>query len=125
LTDAGFWGILAPEAAFSRSRKWLEPVREHFHDQTTRLQNLLKEYLPGGEFPRPKASFLACRVLPTPDSTEEPADAFLREARVALKPGINFGAVGQGCARLNMGTSAERLERIVTAMGQVWPPHAG
>ena len=125
LTDAGFWGILATEAAFSRSREWLDTVREHFHDQTTHLTNLLKEHLPGVAFHPPKASFLAWLDFTNTDLTEEPADYFLREARVALNPGINFGAVGQGCARLNMGTSAERLERIVTAMGQVWPPHAG
>jgi len=123
LTDAGFWGILATEAAFSRSREWLDTVREHFHDQTTRLTNLLKEHLPGVAFHPPKASFLAWLDFTNTDLSEEPADYFLREARVALNPGINFGAVGQSCARLNMGTSAERLERIVTAMGQAWPPN--
>ena len=58
------------------------------------------------------------------DLREEPSEYFLREARVALNPGTRFGAAGEGYARLNMGTSAERLERIIKAMGKAWPPAA-
>lgn len=122
LNDAGFWGILATEAAFRDSRDWLDTVREHFEVQTQLLTNLLAQHLPGVTFHPPKASFLAWLDFGNTALTEEPAEYFLREANVALSPGTNFGAVGHGCARLNMGTSAERLDRIVTAMGTAWPP---
>lgn len=121
LTDAGFWGILATEAAFRDGRDWLDAVREHFQAQTKFLAKLLAEHLPGVTYHPPQASFLAWLDFQNTDLTEEPADYFLREARVALSPGLNFGAVGAGCARLNIGTSAERLERIITAMGAAWP----
>ena len=122
LNDTGFWGILATEAAFRDSRDWLDTVRDHFQAQTQLLTNLLATHLPGVAFHQPKASFLAWLDFRNTGLTEEPADYFLRVARVALSPGTNFGAVGQGCARLNMGTSAERLERIIETMGSVWPP---
>lgn len=122
LNDAGFWGILATEAAFRDGRDWLDTVREHFQTQSQRLTELIATHLPGVEFHPPQASFLAWLNFRNTDLTEEPVDYFLREARVALSPGAGFGSVGQRCARLNMGTSAERLERIVTAMGAAWPP---
>lgn len=122
LNDSGFWGILATEAAFKDCRAWLDAVREHFQAQTELLTDLLPHHLPGVKFHPPQASFLAWLDFSDTDLTEEPADYFLREARVALSPGSSFGSVGTSCARLNMGTSAERLERIVTAMGAVWPP---
>lgn len=121
LTDSGLWGILATEAAFSQSRDWLDTVREHFEAQTQRLTRLLAEHLPGVKFHAPEASFLAWLDFQDTDLEEEPSAYFLREARVALNPGINFGVVGEGCARLNIGTSAERLERIIKAMGTAWP----
>lgn len=121
LNDTGFWGILATEAAFRDSRDWLDTVREHFQAQTQRLAELLDTHLPGVRFHPPEASFLAWLDFRDTELTEDPADYFLREARVALSPGTGFGAVGESCARLNMGTSAERLERIVKAMGSVWP----
>lgn len=122
LTDSGFWGILATEAAYSQSRDWLDTVREHFKEQTRLLSELLAEHLPGVRFHPPKASFLAWLDFRDTDLTEDPTDYFLREARVALNSGTSFGAVGAGFARLNMGTSTERLERIVAAMGTAWPP---
>lgn len=124
LTDSGFWGILATEAAFSQSRDWLDTVREHFEAQTGRLTQLLAEHLPEVKFHPPEASFLAWLDFGDTDLREEPSEYFLREARVALNPGTRFGAAGEGYARLNMGTSAQRLERIIKAMGKAWPPAA-
>lgn len=122
LTESGFWGILATEAAFAHSRGWLDTVREHFQAQTDRLTELLAEHLPGVTFHPPRASFLAWLDFRETGLAEEPSEYFLREARVALNAGTQFGAVGESFARLNMGTSAERLERIIKAMGAAWPP---
>lgn len=114
--------MLATEAAFRDSRPWLDMVRNHFQEQTQHLTRLIAEHLPGVTFHPPQASFLAWLNFRDTELTEEPADYFLQEARVALSPGINFGDAGRGYARMNMGTSTERLERIITAMGAAWPP---
>src|SRR5699024_2135639 len=96
------------------------PTRRSSDLQTELLTELLAEHLPGVTFHPPKASFLAWLDFRDTDLTEEPADFFLREARVALSPGNSFGTVGAGRVRLNMGTSTERLERIIVAMGKAW-----
>lgn len=122
LNDSGFWGILATEAAYRDSRVWLDVVREHFQSQSQHLTELVTTHLPGVTFHPPKASFLAWLDFRQTELAEDPAEYFLREARVALNPGTRFGDVGAGYARLNFGTSTERLERIIQAMGSVWPP---
>ena len=122
LNDSGFWGILATEAAYRDSTVWLDVVREHFQSQSQHLSELVTTHLPGVTFHPPKASFLAWLDFRQTELAEDPADYFLREARVALNPGTRFGDVGAGYARLNFGTSMERLERIIQAMGSVWPP---
>ena len=45
------------------------------------------------------------------------ADLFLREAHVAVTPGIAFGAAGEGHVRLSFATSDELLERAVDRLG--------
>jgi cysteine-S-conjugate beta-lyase len=47
----------------------------------------------------------------------EPADYLLSKAKVALSPGIPFGAtVGSGFARLNFATPRVILDRAIEAM---------
>jgi cystathionine beta-lyase len=47
----------------------------------------------------------------------EPAEYLLSEAKVALSPGIPFGAaVGAGFARLNFGTTRAILDRAIEAI---------
>jgi aspartate aminotransferase len=52
------------------------------------------------------------------DSTEA-ADRFLREAHVAVTPGLAFGAAGDGHVRLSFATGDEELEKAVTWIGDV------
>ena len=52
-------------------------------------------------------------------TSSEAADLFLREAHVAVTPGIAFGAAGEGHVRLSFATSDELLERAVERIGGV------
>ena len=64
----------------------------------------------------PEATYLAwldCRAIGPDDSAR---DAFLERGRVALEPGLKFGAAGAGFARLNYATSPEIIESAVAAM---------
>jgi cysteine-S-conjugate beta-lyase len=107
---AGYLGAVAAEAAFRAGDAWLDGV------VATIAANhaLLEERLPAGiGFARPDASFLAwldCRSLGLGD---DPAAAFLSRGRVALSRGLDFGAQGAGYARLNVGTTPERVEEAV------------
>jgi cystathionine beta-lyase len=52
----------------------------------------------------------------------EPADHLLSTAKVALSPGIPFGAtVGPGFARLNFATTRTILDRAIGALAAALP----
>ena len=52
----------------------------------------------------------------------EPAEHLLSKARVALNPGIPFGAsVGSGFARLNFATTHAILDRAINAIAAALP----
>jgi cystathionine beta-lyase len=64
----------------------------------------------------PEATFLAwlnCRAL-GPDN--QARERFLDLGRVALEPGLRFGAAGSGYARLNFATSTEILDQATARM---------
>jgi cysteine-S-conjugate beta-lyase len=43
-------------------------------------------------------------------------DLFLERGRVALEPGLRFGAIGSGYARLNFATSGDILDQATARM---------
>jgi cysteine-S-conjugate beta-lyase len=45
-------------------------------------------------------------------------ERFLDHGRVALEPGLQFGAAGSGYARLNFATSAEILDQATARMAR-------
>lgn len=124
MIESGHWGVLASEAAYRDSVDWLDEVAAHVQDQTQRLPELLAQHLPGARFRPGQASYLAWVDLsgvpmPGRGETEDAGPYFRRTAQVFLSGGRDFGGeVARDCVRINLGTSAERLERIITRMGQ-------
>lgn len=116
---AGHWGVLAAETAFQDGTDWLGEVVDHFAAQSQDLVGLLEQHLPGVRYLPPQASFLAWLDF-SPLGLDDPAQFFLDHAQVMLSPGEIFDPAGRGHARLNMGTSRERLERCIEAMGAAW-----
>ena len=70
--------------------------------------------------PRPEGAFYAfVDARETALSSVEVADRILREAHVAVVPGIAFGAAGEGHLRLSFATSDDALATAVTRIGDV------
>jgi cystathionine beta-lyase len=112
----GHVGVLASVAAFTDGLPWLDAVTAQVDENHRLLARLLGERLPGVAYARPDAGFLAwldCRALGLGD---DPAAAFLERGRVALSPGPDFGAQGNGFARLNIGTSPGLITEAVGRM---------
>jgi cystathionine beta-lyase len=113
---ASHLGVLATMAAFRDCEPWLDAACEQLDENRVLLAKLLAQHLPTVSYQPPEASFLAwldCRALGVPD----PAAMFLDRALVALSSGQDFGELGNGFVRLNMGTSPAILEEMVRRMG--------
>lgn len=71
----------------------------------------------GWDVKAPKGSFFAWLKVPEEFSSAEFADLLLKEAHIAVAPGIGFGELGEGYVRVGLLTSEERLEEAVRRIG--------
>ncbi len=111
--QAGLLGVLAAEVAFSQCDDWLDAVLRQLDDNRA----YLRDYLPGGiRWTPPDATYvgwLDCRGL---GLDEEPSEFFLRRAKVALAPGLDYDPAAAGFVRLNFGTGPKLLEELVSRL---------
>lgn len=112
----GHFGAIASVAAFRHGCGWLDALRTYLDGNRQLLSQLLRDKLPQAVYHEPQATYLAwvdCRKL---GLGPDPATHFLRRGRLAVEPGIKFGAQGEGCVRLNFGTSRAILTEAVSRM---------
>jgi cystathionine beta-lyase len=112
----GHFGVLAAVAAFGEGEAWLDRLLATLSHRRALLSTLLRERLPTVAWHPPEATFLAwldCSALGPDDQAR---DRFLDRGRVALEPGLRFGAAGSGYARLNFATSADILDQATARM---------
>lgn len=110
-------GIRANLAAFRDGAAWLDEALAYLDGNRRYLAELLAAHLPAVRYTVPEATYLAwldCNELGLPVA---PAEFFLEKARVAVNPGVAFGADGAGCVRFNFATSRAILTQAVAAMG--------
>src|SRR5690625_673716 len=108
-------GIAANLAAYRHGGPWLDAVLGYLRTNRDRVADTLPARVPGLQATRPEGTYLAWLDLRALDLPEEPAGYLLRRARVALNPGVPFGA-GHGCARLNFATTRAILDRAIEAI---------
>ncbi|MGN6524171.1 MAG: hypothetical protein ACTHMZ_13380, partial [Actinomycetes bacterium] len=111
-------GALANIAAFEHGAPWLDSVLAGLRDRFDVLEDRLPQVLPGVRWHRPAATYLAWLdlrnvVVGGEPLGDDPADVLLERAKVALSPGADYGDVGRGWARLNVGTSQAVLDEIL------------
>jgi cystathionine beta-lyase len=120
-------GVIAQTAALETGREWLDEVLTALDANRALAAGLLAERLPQVRYHRDHATYLAwldCRDLGLGD---DPARVFLDHGRVAVNPGLTFGAGGAGHVRLNLATSRAILTEAVERMASVvrGPGNAG
>jgi cysteine-S-conjugate beta-lyase len=114
----GHLGVLATVAAFTHGDEWLDELLVFLGERRTQLGELLRTRLPWVRWQPPEATFLAWLDCRDRETVGQPADLFLQRGRVALEPGLRFGAAGVGHVRLNFGTSAEILDEATARMAR-------
>ncbi|HWM96469.1 MAG TPA: aminotransferase class I/II-fold pyridoxal phosphate-dependent enzyme, partial [Streptosporangiaceae bacterium] len=110
---AGLFGVLASLAAWSSGADWLDALLGQLDHARAEFGRLLGERLPGARYVPPEASYLAWVDCAGLGLGPEPAQVFLDRGRVALGRGLDFGAPGDGFARVTIGTSSALLSAIV------------
>ena len=81
------------------------------------LGRLLRDQLPALSWHPPEATYLAwldCRG--DVGSGNQARDLFRERGKVAVEPGLDFGAAGDGFVRINFATGAEILQQAVNQM---------
>ncbi|HEX7323507.1 MAG TPA: MalY/PatB family protein [Mycobacterium sp.] len=110
-------GIHANIAAYTDGAGWLDELLVYLRGNRDHLASALPAAAPGVKVNAPEATYMSWvdfRALALPS---EPAEYLLSKAKVAVNPGIPFGAtVGSGFARLNFATTRAILDRAIDAM---------
>ncbi|GIO55209.1 pyridoxal phosphate-dependent aminotransferase [Paenibacillus cineris] len=68
---------------------------------------------------KPGGSFFSWLPVPNGFTSESFADLLLKEAKVAVAPGIGFGRHGEGYVRVGLLTSEERLQEAAERIGRL------
>ena len=114
----GHFGVISAVAAFTAGEPWLDQLLLTLDHRRLLLGDLLRERLPMLTWHPPEATFLAwlnCTALGPDDQARE---RFLDRGRVALEPGLRFGAAGSGYTRLNFATSPGILDEATARMAR-------
>ena len=113
----GHLGALASTAAFTHGEGWLDELRAYLAETRRLLPDLLARHAPGVHVAPAQATYLAWLDFRETGLGDDPAAAVLERGRLSLLRGTNFGAVGKGFARLNIGTSRELVEESLKRIG--------
>ena len=114
----GHLGVIASTAAFTQGDEWLDELRAYLAETHEQLPELLEQHAPGVRVRPAQATFLAWLDFRDTPIADDPASAVLERGRLSLLPGTDFGSVGKGFARLNVGTSHELVEESVRRIGR-------
>ena len=115
------FGYTAMLAAYRDGQEWLDQVLRYLQANRDATQAYVEAHLPGVAMRAPEGAYLAwldCRQAGIPDNAAHAF--FLREARVALNEGLDFGPDGAGFVRLNFACPRacliEALDRMRDAL---------
>ena len=120
IPSVNIMGHVAALAAFQDGQEWLDQVLAYLMGNRDFVAQYLKEKIPLVRMTKMEATYLAwldCRDLGIPGN---PFEFFLKQAKVALNDGSEFGKGGEGFVRLNFAcprtTLAKALDRMVSAV---------
>ena len=114
----GHFGVISAVAAFTAGEPWLDQLLRTLDHRRLLLGDLLRQRLPMLTWHPPEATFLAWLNCTALGADNQARERFLDHGRVALEPGLHFGAAGSGYARLNFATSPDILDQATARMAR-------
>lgn len=115
-------GVVATIAAYAEGQEWLDGLIVELTARRDQLADLITASLPAIGWRPAEATYLAW-LDARGTGLADPAAEALRRSKVMVNQGSTFaaGSAGlDGFVRVNYGTSAERLERVVKALAEAW-----
>jgi len=113
-------GIAATIGAWHGGQAWLDRTLEQIRSNFDHLAGRLAAEAPAIGFEIPDATYLAWLDFRQTPLADEPTEQLLERSQLALSPGSQFGAGGEGWGRMNVATSRtvldQIIDRIVTAV---------
>ena len=110
-------GVAANLSAYRDGQPWLDAFVARLDANRAQFDELVRSELPLARRRPLEATYLAWLDL-RDYGLVDPARAALARGRVLVNEGRSFGPGGEGHVRVNLATSSERLERIVTQLAQ-------
>lgn len=111
LTMMNPFAVVASEAAYRYGEDWLEEVLKVIRGNLEYLLRFVEDRLPEVKVIPPEGTYLVWLDFHGLGlSSEELKDFLVREAKVALNPGSNFGEEGKGFMRMNIALPRHLLE---------------
>ena len=116
ISGVNIMGHVAALAAYKGGQEWLDQVLAYLKDNRDFLERYVAEKLPGLRMSKMEGTYLAwldCKGAGIPGN---PFDFFLKEAKVALNDGSDFGRGGEGFVRLNFACPRKTLTAALDRM---------
>ena len=113
LGAAGVMSLAGTHAAWTQCDDWMASVKAEITARRDQLARRLVEDLPEVTMSLPEATYLGWLDFRATNLGDDPSYRLLKEGRVALSQGPQFGPEGAGFARINFATSAEILDDII------------
>jgi cystathionine beta-lyase len=99
------FGLIATIAAYRDGQEWLGQVIHYLEGNRDYLSDYVRDQLPDLQMVKPEGTYLAWLDCHNAGIQGDPCEFFIKEARVALNDGANFGKGGEGFLRLNFACS--------------------
>ncbi len=116
-------GYAAALAAYQHGQDWLDELLVYLAANRDFVVDFVTQQLPMLRTTVPNATYLAWLDCRETGINGNPQQFFLKEAKVALNSGADFGADGKGFVRLNFGcpraTLEQALQQMKTALSRV------
>ncbi|WP_154895671.1 aminotransferase class I/II-fold pyridoxal phosphate-dependent enzyme [Paenibacillus illinoisensis] len=113
-----FGGIqAAAAAALTSSQQCVTDLVARYESRRNALYEALSSI--GWQASKPGGSFFSWLPVPYGFTSAEFADLLLREAKVAVAPGIGFGTHGEGYVRAGLLSDEKRLEEAARRIGKL------
>ncbi|MFO7908430.1 PatB family C-S lyase [Vreelandella aquamarina] len=116
LPDGNVMGLAAAEAAYRDAEPWRQALLGVLRGHRQMISDYVAHW-PGVHFNPPQSTYLAWLDMRDAGLGDDPQQALLAQAKVALSNGADFGQ--PGFVRLNFGTTATQLEEALKRMDQV------